>query len=91
VTDLTFEQAENAAMQRKAEQFGADYAIDSAARIALSDQLVFLRNNPAHIDDPIVYAGGGGTLTAVIGWGCDDEAAILLGRLAARGWRLVRG
>ena len=88
MSDLSFREAEQAAVRRQAEELGADYGIDAESRLALTDQLVFLRNNPAHVDDPIVFDSGN-ELTYIIGWACEDEAAILLGRLAERGWRLV--
>lgn len=96
VNDQTYAEAEDAAMRRQAELIGADFGIDLKVRAVLSDELGFLRRNPAHVDDPVVWNGGqindDGTveLTMILGWGCDHEAAILLGRLAERGWRLVR-
>lgn len=86
MSDLSYREAELTAFRRQAESLGADYSIDVGARAVLSDQLVFLRNNPAHIDDPVALENG--EFTAMIGWACDDEAAIILGRLAKRGWKL---
>jgi len=87
VSDLSYADAEEQAFRRRAEAIGADYGIDIAARSVLSDQLGFLRNNPASTDDlPLLD----GELHMMVGWDCDDEAAIVLGRLRERGWVLVR-
>jgi len=87
MSDETYEQAQEQAFRRQAEGLGAAYDIDATARGALSDQLGFLRNNPAYVETPDLPEG---ELSLMYGWGCDDEAAIILGRLQRHGWRLER-
>lgn len=86
MNDLTFEEASEAAFRRQAEAIGADWTNPETIG-AVSDQLLFLRNNPAREED---QADGESTFKVWTTWGCEAEAAIIVGRLASRGWVLVR-
>lgn len=91
---MSFQEAHVAAIRRQAEGHGADFS-DEAAMLALSDQLGFVRNVPISEEDvPVDLEGPDAevhsTIHVVLAWDCESEAAIILGRLARRGWRLVR-
>jgi hypothetical protein len=88
--DLTYEQAEQQAIDRQAATHGAKDGTNPEAVAALEDQLGYVRNHPITEDEQRYGDGPDDIVHTVFMWGCRDEARIILGRLEDRGWRLVR-
>ena len=81
MTDQTYGDA----IRRQAAAIGAVYD-EPEAILALSDQLTFVRANPISEEEDQI---GESTMHSVFMWSNEDTAAIALGRLRRRGWRLV--
>jgi hypothetical protein len=89
VSDLSYSDAERAALDRLIRGYGGDPDAPAELVAVLGDAIGHVRRSPIREEDEPIE-GTDETVHLVTMWGGHDEARIILGLLATRGYRLVR-